>query len=450
MMSEMKENKWEQFGQSISVKAVLIGALVLVLLIPLSMIDGLINERAGTKNQVLREIGDKWGGEVLFYGPILKVPYYTYENVIVENQGVRSKKMQRNLNHVYVFPERLKHSIDLTSKKLYRSIYESVVYAANISISGAFGEIEFSGKEIAHDNILWKDAKLIIKTTNLKSILNDLKLTINNMELSFEPVYSEGYSAHTLESEAFDFQQLFNDENAFNLAISYNGSDAIQTVPIGKITETEISADWQDPSFFGYFLPSDEDKEISDKGFKAKWMVNHLNRPFSQIYYNQFPRIEEFAYGVNLKIINDDYQQSKRTSKYGLLVVALTFLVFFMIQVLHKFKVHLLHYFLVGLALVLFYSLLVSFSEHMRFIIAYFIASSSIILMVSLYVFSIIKSIKFASILSIALIILYTYIYVIIQLDTYALISGSVGLFVILGVVMYFSRKVIDAKDELL
>jgi inner membrane protein len=154
------------------------------------------------------------------------------------------------------------------------------------------------------------------------------------------------------------------------------------------------------------------------------------------------PNLNDYLFGVKLLETVDQYQQNERASKYGFLVIGLTFLVFFLIQSISKINIHIFQYTMIGLALVMFYTLLISITEHSTFSIAYIIAAIGVIIMIVLYSISILKDKKFPLFIGISLTALYSFIFVIIQLEDYALLVGSIGLFAILGAVMYFSKKI--------
>ena len=226
----------------------------------------------------------------------------------------------------------------------------------------------------------------------------------------------------------------------FALSITYDGSKHIAIAPIGKSTEGTISSNWPNPSFVGNFLPYE--KQITPQGFTASWRVLYLNRPFSQQSFGELPKISSYAYQVNFVIPVDEYQQNERAAKYGFLVIGLTFLIFFLLQHISKIKIHIFQYTMIGLALVLFYTLLVSITEHSSFTLAYLLSSVMTIGLIALYSVAILKSRKFPLFIGAALTALYGFIYVIIQLENYALLVGSLGLFTILALVMYASRKI--------
>ena len=201
-----------------------------------------------------------------------------------------------------------------------------------------------------------------------------------------------------------------------------------------------VISNWDNKSFIGNYLPYEKGESLT--GFDAKWKVLQINRPFSQQYFYKIPNLNEFAFGVNFMIPVDQYLQSERATKYGYLVICLTFLIFFLIQSLSKIDIHPFQYMMIGLALTMFYTLLISITEHSNFFRAYLIASISVISLITLYSKSILKSFKFPFFIFLSLSSLYTFIYVIIQLESYALLVGSIGLFTILGIVMYASRKI--------
>ncbi len=202
-----------------------------------------------------------------------------------------------------------------------------------------------------------------------------------------------------------------------------------------------MTSDWKDPSHIGNFITQDENA-TEDGGFEANWRILNTNRPFSQQFFSALPTLSEFAFGTKFIIQLDEYQKSDRAAKYGFLVIGLTFLVFFLIQTLSKINIHPFQYLMIGIALVMFYTLLISISEHSSFLKAYLIAGAAVIVMITLYSKSILKNWKFPVFIGVSLTALYGFIFVIIQLESYALLVGSVGLFLILGLVMFVSRKI--------
>lgn len=451
-MEQIKKQNTNKFGHwlktSITARMLMVGLLIIILLIPLSYIDSLIRERSIRQIGVVNEINEKWGSEVLVYGPILKLPYKTYTETSKYNEKTKvyTKETKTHLNYAYLFPETLQSNINVSSKTLKRGNFESAVFTTDMTFSGSYLQAELASKKIKNEDIIWGRATIIVKTSNLKGIKNEMHLKINDSKYTFETNFTDNSNTSNLdelESTFINEKDLPKKEGVnFSFNMSFNGSKQIQIVPIGKITTMNMVSNWADPSFTGSFLPNDETKEITKDGFKADWKILHINRAFSQQYLNKIPNLNEYAFGTKFIVMVDEYQKSERSAKYGFLTISLTFLVFFLIQTLSKINIHPFQYLMIGLALTMFYTLLVSISEHSNFLKAYLIAGTSVVTLITLYSKSILQIFKFSIFIGLSLTALYIFIYVIIQLESYALLVGSIGLFVILALIMYVSRKI--------
>lgn len=422
-------------------------------MIPLFFVRSLIEERANRQQSVIQEINSKWGKEVILSGPILKIPYYAREIVEQQDEGEENdnkKKtlIKKTLKAVYFLPETLDGKAQLDVKKLKRSIYESAVYEGTFNAQGSIGTADFTDLGISEDDILWDKASLVLQTRDLKGIKSNMSLQLGEQELHFSPPYNSEepnpdafpHPLLRLETETFDYRELAH--NQFNFELRFNGSQSFKLLPIAKEMKLNVQSNWTSPSFSGEFLPKNEADKITDQGFNANWEVLYYNRPFPQTFLNSLPNINEYAFGVDLLIPVDEYQKSERSAKYGYLVISFTFLFFFLIQAITKINMHPFQYLLIGLALVLFYTLLISISEHSNFLFAYLISAGSVVGLVSIYSVSVLKKNKFALMIALSLSALYSFIYIIIQLENYALLAGSIGLFVILAIVMFVSRKI--------
>jgi inner membrane protein len=441
----METQEKPNLAKSNSLKLFLLLAVVLVLLIPLEYVKNLIAERHERKNEVTQEIGMKWGKDVKFFGPIIKIPFQKIveQTIIDEKTKIATLRKFNETKYAYFFPDLLESKGVINNQKLERSIYQVSVFNANMLFEGNFGDLDFSKSDINIENIQWEKATVIIKTSNLKSIKNQIILNINNKKIGFEPIrIFDNSNYELLETNFINLRDNKNLIQKFSFKISYDGSKKLMFVPIGKNTKINIQSNWKDPSFEGYFLPENDSKKISDKGFEARWNISHINRAFSQQYFENIPNLDEYLFGVNFIIPVDEYQKNERASKYGFLVIGLTFLVFFLIQTTSKIEIYLFNYTMIGVALVLFYTLLISITEHSSFALAYLLASISVITLLSWYAFQILRKSKFVTLIMGSLATLYLFIYVIIQLEEYALLAGSIGLFVILTLVMYFSKKI--------
>ena len=442
--NQQSENK--TFFQSTTAKMIMVGLLTLVLLIPLFFVQDLIQERSQRQKEVVNEVSELWGKEVSFYGPILKIPYKAYKEVTIVDTKTKQTSIQRNLStqYAYFFPEKLNNTSNVKKNtSLKRGIYNNVVFTADMNFNGNFNKPNFEKLGIKEEDIIWDKAAIIVKTTNLKSIKSDLKIKLNNQPLVFESRPEDDNYYGTLETSNFNPKAISKTDNInFSFTMQYNGSDSVEFIPIGKTTSVSIDSDWESPSFNGTFAANNSTKKVNKTGFHADWKILDINRSFSQQYINKIPNLTDYAFGVKLIDTVDEYQQNERASKYGFLVIGLTFLIFFLIQSISKINIHIFQYSMIGIALIMFYTLLISITEHSSFTFAYAIAGSSVVVLITLYSVSILKDKKFPLFIGASLSVLYTFIYVIIQMEDYALLVGSIGLFFILAAVMYFSRKI--------
>ncbi|WP_299111756.1 cell envelope integrity protein CreD [uncultured Winogradskyella sp.] len=444
-------NQPNKFGNwlktSITARMIIVGILVMILLIPLTYVNILIEERAYRQQDVVKEINNKWGNEVTMYGPILKLPYKTYSETSTFNEKTKAyiKETKTHINYAYIFPETLSTNANVKSKSLHLGNFESAVFTSKIRLNGRFNTIDLSSKDIKQEDIMWNKASMLFKTTNLKGIKTEMEIKLNGNSYPFETNFSENnnYKNHLDELETgFLNEVMLKNTFKYDMNITYDGSEQIKLIPVGKTTVMSMDSNWADPGFIGNYSPNDETRSITKDGFKVDWKVLSINRAFSNMYFNKIPNLNQFAFGTKFVVLVDEYQKSERSAKYGFLVIGLTFLLFFLIQTLSKIHIHPFQYLMIGLALIMFYTLLVSISEHSNFLKAYLIAGVSVVLLITLYSKSILKNIKFPAFIGISLTALYAFIYVVIQLENYALLVGSIGLFIILAIVMYVSRKI--------
>ncbi len=432
------------FRNSISIKMAVVGFLILILMIPLGFVKDLITERKYRQTEVIEEINTKWGTQVTLNGPILKIPYRTYIEEKIYNEKTKtfltSQKPEKHI--AYFFPQDLNIASEVKTKPLERGIYESVVYSSENLVKGKFSKPDFSVKDINEEDILWDKATLLFKTSNLKGIRNTIKVKLAGNEYELKPEFNNSHM-NTLESSYLvNLKEMAENSMDFSSKITINGSSVLQFIPIGKETQVFMKSNWHSPSFNGNFLPETEDKKITEKGFEAHWKVLETNRRFGQIFFDNLPDLTGFSFGTEFLVPIGDYQKTERTSKYGLMIIGLTLLVFLLIQISSKIAIHPFQYLMIGLALVMFYTLLISISEHQNYRIAYLISGISVVSLITVYSRSILKNSKFTLLILGSMFSLYSFIFVIIQLEDYALLVGSIGLFIILAIIMFASRKI--------
>lgn len=414
------------FMQSTTAKIIMVGVLTLILLIPLQYVKSLIEERSENQKKTEETITRQWGDNVYIYGPVLKVPYQTSSST----------------EYAYLFPEKLATEADVQSESRRQSMYEASIFNAKVKFTGNFINPDMSKSAVSPESLQWNRATLLLNTNGLKSIREAVTINFNGTKYIMEPVACENAadSLLSLETRPINLTGAHSGQMSFSLDVAYSGSKRLGIAPIGKVTEAKMTSNWHSPKFGGYLQP--DKQAVTDNGFSASWKISQLNRPFAQQHFGRLPELRPYSFYVDFLIPVDEYQQNMRASKYGFLVIGLTFLIFFLIQSISKVSIHIFQYTMIGLALVMFYTLLISITEHSSFRTAYLIAGISVVVMITLYSVSILKNRKFPMFIGAALSGLYAFIYVIIQLENYALLAGSIGLFLILGVVMYFSRKI--------
>lgn len=417
---------------SVGGKLLVIVILALGLLIPASMIKGLVREREGTKDMVIKEIGSKWGRAQTIGGPILSVPYmkrYTDE-----------KGKERSVKRfAYFLPKTLNIKSIVRPEIRYRSIYQTVLYDSEVLLEGEFLAPDFQELCIADDSILWDRARISVDISDLRGIKEGVAIHFNSKPLQVQPASDNG---GIISSGISSNIPRLNNTEGFKFAVSINlrGSEHLMFLPMGKTTTADMSSNWASPSFAGQYLPME--REMDENGFRASWSVLQLNRAYPQSWTNETYDFRSSAFGTRFIIPADGYQKTMRMTKYAILFIFIAFVSFFLMEVLGKKNIHPVQYSLIGTSLVVFYSLLLAITEHAGFTVAYTIASSMLILMVTTYTWSFLSSARLAGVAASVLAALYGFMFIVLQAEDYALLGGSLGIFVMIGLAMYVTRNV--------
>lgn len=417
---------------SATLKIVSIGILILVLLIPTSMISSLTQERESRRDSVVKEINQKWGMGQTLTGPFFTIPYKSFYKD--ENE-----KQKFNIHYLHILPERLKISGNIDPLVRYRSIYEAILYNAQITVSGNFTIPALSQSNIDPDNVLWNLAIFSIGITDMKGIGENIEITFNQKKYSVSPGLKTTDIAAAGVSSVIPLSPSEN-TNPFLFQLNINGSEQLQFIPVAEETNVELKSGWPSPSFNGAFLPTT--RNITANGFSAQWKILHLNRNFPQFWTGNTYPVNTAAFGLKFLITADIYQKSNRLSKYAIMFIIFTFSAFFFSEIINRKRVHPIQYLLIGLAVILFYILLLSISEYVNFDYAYLLSALAVTILISGYAAGIVKNRRFTFTVFGILIILYSYLYIVLQLEDYALIMGSIGLLVVLSTVMYITRKI--------
>lgn len=417
---------------SVITRLLVISGLVITLLIPVEMIKGVIHEREQRREEVIKEVSSKWGGEQTITGPILSVPYTDY---FTDEKGHE----KTTISHAHLLPDQLNIIGSVKPETRHRGMYQVVLYNAELQINADFRTKGLTELGIDEKDIHWEGATISMGVPDLRGIKETNLATWNNENIPISsginaaPVMESGVSARVPVSPR-------QEKYSFRMRLNLNGSGQISFVPLGKVTTAQLTSPWKNPSFTGMFLP--DKRIVNDQGFNASWKVLNLNRNYPQQWTGKNDKVMESAFGAQFFSPVDEYQKSMRTAKYAVLFIVLTLVAFFLTEVTNKTRVHPIQYLLIGFAICLFYLLLLSVSEHTSFAAAYLIAGIASVLLVSTYSKGILKSTRIAATIGALLTFLYSFLYVTLQLEDYALLIGSIGLFVMLGIVMYLTRKI--------
>lgn len=431
-------NRW--FQESVTIKLISIGLLVLILMIPLSWIDDLIYERQVRSGEVLADITGKWSGYQSVCGPVIVLPYKVTE--VIKQEGKESRVVEY-VKKAFLLPEELIISGKVNPKVLHRGIYEAAVYQAGLTVNATWEEPDLQSMNI-DGNVLWNEAYLVFGISDLRGISESPNIKYGEQLLVTEPTSELGFIYNGTMSNGLVAKLNWKDANHFNqpfsIQLNFKGSNGLDFIPVGKTTSVAISGPWANPSFNGEFLPVS--RSVTESGFEAKWKVLHFNRPFTQQWVEENKNLAGSDFGVNLLIPVEQYQKSMRTSKYGVLIILLTFVSLFLVEISQRIKIHPFQYILMGAALIVYYVLLLSISEQLGYNVAYLISSGATVTLLTLYSSSFLKSKKLVSLFCSLLVAFYSFIYIIIIQQDFSLLTGSVGLFAVIGALMYLTRKI--------
>ncbi|HEV8286643.1 MAG TPA: cell envelope integrity protein CreD [Chitinophagaceae bacterium] len=430
-METVANNLWQKSKPII--KGLIIGVFALLLLIPAYFVQNLIQERESRQREAFAEVSGKWADRQNITGPVLVLPY-TKQSTDNNGRPIIIKSL------AYFLPDQLTITSSITPIKKYRGIYQVMLYSSVIQLSGNFSPLPVEKLKLTPADIVWSEAYICLGITDAKGLKDELKMSWNDSILSFSPSNVNNAAFRN----CFVSPVTINPDQAsatikFSGQININGSQQLLFSPVGKQTTVQMQSTWPDPSFTGNQLP--DTSSISKAGFTAKWKSLSHTRNFPQAWKDDNYDLSSASFGTDLFIPINGYQKTLRSVKYAILCILLTFTAFFLIETNNRRSVHPIQYALIGFALILFYTLLLSFSEYIGFNGAYAVAALATVGLIAWFVKGLLNSMRLSMLLSFVLVLLYSYVFTILQLQDYALLLGSVGLFLTLAVVMYYSKK---------
>ena len=424
-------------GRSAMVRILIIGFLILLLLIPVQFVRGLIEERMYRYNETVTEIASRWGGAQTVQGPVIMVPF--------QRVTARTKdQVEVAMDQAYFLPEDLAFVGDLQAQTRKRGIYEAVLYTLDLDVKGSIRlprSIPYRG-EITR--IFWDQAVILVSIPDTRGIKEQLTMNWNGVQRSFLP----GTAGSELFPQGLHIPLQINPAQGgsanFSFSLRLQGSSDFYITPMGKSTTLHLKSNWANPGFTGSLLP--DSHNITESGFTANWNTSFFGRGYGQelVASEESSHASLYPSRFGLELISpvDHYQKSERAVKYAILFLTVTFAGYFLFEIFGTRRIHPVQYLMVGSAMVIFYVLFTSFSEHMPFALSYLIAAIGVVLLIGLYTLAILKDRKRALVAGGLMTGLYSYLFVVLTREDTALLLGSVALFILLAVVMYLTRNV--------
>ena len=430
----MQNGQGKKRNNRLLMKLGIIGLLSVLLLIPQQFILRLINERYETSSKAETEVSQLWSKAQQVTGPVIHIP--------------DKYKREKDL---YLLPEELHIKGNVETEKRHRGIFDAMVYSAELDINGSFILPDLSALEDSFYDI--SKAEVLIALNDFRGLTENISISFNDTIHSMKS-NKDGQMGSVLCCPVSLSEMQSGQSVNYSVKMPIKGSESLTFLPLGNSTEVELTSNCTSPSFQGNYLPVS--RTVSDKGFSASWKILAINRDFSQtvLKWNecghgpQCVNTSENAFGVTMKVPVLQYQQTTRSVKYAYLFILMTFAIVFFLEYRHLTPIHPVQYLLIGIALLLFYTLLLSFSEHIPFLWSYLIAMLMTIVLITGYLAGILKIRKTSIMTGLFLLTLYVFMYVLLQMETYTLLVGSIGIFIILAALMYASQKVKWYKDK--
>ncbi|EGQ9762328.1 cell envelope integrity protein CreD [Vibrio alginolyticus] len=408
--------------------------LFVLLQIPLSMVTGLISERSYRQDEVRNDIARSSSGEQRIIGPFIMVNY--------TETSYRDDKVQIKERRKFLLPSTFDMSANLDSFEKYRGIYRARLYKAQVALKGTFDADDLAALQgLDIDNM-----SLVVGIEDSRGLIRLDDMTMESANIEVAPgtglnQLPQGFHSDLTLADLNPAQPL-----AFDLNFLLQGMGQLQVTPIGSQTTVELSSTWAHPSFIGDYLPVSS--EVSEDGFNAQWASNNFSTNIAQLFQSCLSsnhachELEQRQMGVDLIDPVDHYLKSHRAVNYSLLVITLVFASFFLLELFQARPVHPVQYGFIGLALALFYLLLISMSEHLGFNWAYVVSAVASTGLLSVYVSGMLSNTKHGAIFGVCLLTLYGLLFGLLQAESYALVMGTLLCFAILSFTMVITRNI--------
>ncbi|MDR2553166.1 MAG: cell envelope integrity protein CreD [Treponema sp.] len=435
-------------------KVFLLLVLILLFLIPTGMVQSLIWERKERSLEVEEDILRSWGDEFVVQGPVLRIPCREREEIKTKTGREEEVKILEKDFYLWIVPEELQGTAALGTETKRRGIFSVPLFSGTIRLNGSFDPAVIAGELAPNQRALPEKAELVIALASQRGIRGVTAAAWNGENLEFVPG-DLGFAASQEDDRPvrtgggiWAAASLAGADAVFDITLSIQGGKSLRMIPLGKDSVFDISADWSAPSFQGAYLPVSH--ETGGGGFNARWEISRLSRNIPLAWKEGASQggasaenfsMGENSFGVNFFKALDHYDVNTRAVKYALLFIIIPFLSFFLFEIFLRRDIHPVQYLLAGLGNVVFYLLLLSFSEHMPFTGAYCISALAVIVMMSLYSRSLLGSKGKSWIMGFIMVLCYSFLYFTLQSEDWALMMGSIGAFSVLALVMFLTRK---------
>ena len=420
--------------QGATFKVLGIAALALMMLIPLAQVNSLVGEREGRAREATQKIAERWGAQQLVAAPVLVVP--------VRRQVQHDKEWTTVEERMYVLADRASVTGKLAPELRRYGIYETAVYTAELDVEGRFSAADVAALATPGVEPQWQRAELRVPVADVRGIRRISTLHFADRELTFGPSGEGVATVGAVSASAPLDAAKLGETLPFSFALTLAGTERFAVLPLARETDLHLSSPWPDPGFDGAFLPAS--RHVGANGFDADWQVLDLNRRLAQQWSeSEAPgALGETSFGITLAQPAGSYQQNVRAGKYGVLFIALTFVAFFLFEVLRGLRVHPVQYLLVGLALCTFYVVLLALSEQIGFGPAYAIAAACVVAMIGGYAGVVLAARRAGLVLGALVAVIYGLLYGLVVSEDYALLMGSLALLAAVAALMYLTRRV--------
>jgi inner membrane protein len=430
-------------------KAIVIGFLVLILLIPLSSMESLVGERVGMRQEAAQRVAASWGGMQPPAGVLLAIPVETSRVVLEQTSlGRETQRTEVQRNVLYVLPDTLHVAATADPDTRAVGLYETPVYTARVQVRGEFLVRDFGSllEEKPDRVVKWNEARVLVLNSESRALraVDDLMVAGENSRVSADSYAGLNGIATPVPESAFRGAATI----PFRMKLTLTGSTSLTFLPLARKADISIQSSWPHPKFEG--APAPLEPQISEKGFTAKWSVLEINRNFGQAWYDTqvvegMPVAAAFAQngvGVTFYEPVDIYQRNYRAVHYAALLIVITFLTFFLWEHVSGIAIHAMQYLMVGMALALFYLLLLALSEHVTFDLAYGLSAAALVGLITVYLTGVLRRLGLALGAGAGLATLYALLYWILRSEDYSLLMGALLLFGVLAVLMMATRRI--------